>query len=679
MFNFSLKAHPALIHKDAYLYLKSDLIEDFIRKNLPSSRLLVFPKIKISESEILFHGSEFVNFKSLESFSISEKRNILETYNKILYEVEDLCQHLFEADASASREWADILKLVFNRNNNYIFYNEGLILLCWGFKFGSYDEYYIPRSEIFLENEDHILTPQLSESGSDYVPEHLEPEIQNEPRITDESRNNPNIRVRSNKRNRPGFWKTIFLGLSRFFLMTWPLLLLLLLLYFLGYLSFCSNCDKGNLSGGSGTGNLEDPSAYLPGPGYRRPPVDRRDLVPDDDSVFQIVSNRVNVAIKGRNKYFRSFVTDLGRNFLNSERKIIDYDSNSTRVQILFDAAKESDIKSVIRTSMSGYDLLIWDEAVFNPARSFSDPAYSERDKNWYFNFIGMERAWDITVGDTGTLIAVIDNAFDLTHPELSSKNIVSPYNVVTQNSAVSAGIGESHGTHVAGTACGSGNNRSGMVGIAPNCSFMPVQISAGNEILTSTDIIDGILYAVKHGADVINLSLGKQIMPGIPLEVQQRIIDQEGKDEEEFWNEMLSNIDSLGICVVMAAGNDGVLAGIDPMHRTRFGIVVGAIDSAKTQRAAFSNFGSAVDIDAPGVGIYSSIPGRSYDFMMGTSMACPIVTGAVALYKSIKPNAKLAEVKGALVATSRMGSGPNSPKIIQVNQFLQRARSASR
>ena len=59
--------------------------------------------------------------------------------------------------------------------------------------------------------------------------------------------------------------------------------------------------------------------------------------------------------------------------------------------------------------------------------------------------------------------------------------------------------------------------------------------------------------------------------------------------------------------------------------------------------------------------------------------MACPIVTGAVALYKSIKPNAKLAEVKGALVATSRMGSGPNSPKIIQVNQFLQRARSASR
>ncbi|MFM8319173.1 MAG: S8 family peptidase, partial [Bacteroidota bacterium] len=454
---------------------------------------------------------------------------------------------------------------------------------------------------------------------------------------------------------------------------------LLLLLYFLGYLSFCSNCDTGNLSRGSGTGNLEDPSAYLPGPGVRRPPVDRRDLVPDDDSVFQIVSNRVNVAIKGRNKDFRTFVTDLGRNFLNSERKIIDYDSNSTRVQILFDAAKESDIKSVIRTSMSGYDLLIWDEAVFNPARSFSDPDYSDRDKNWYFNFIGMEKAWDFTVGDTGTVIAVIDNAFDLTHPELSSKNIVAPYNVVTQNSAVSAGIGESHGTHVAGTACGSGNNRSGMVGIAPNCSFMPVQISTGNEILTSTDIIDGILYAVKHGADVINLSLGKQIMPGIPLEVQQRIIDQEGKDEEEFWNQLLSNIDSLGICVVMAAGNDGVLAGIDPMHRTRFGIVVGAIDSSKNQRAAFSNFGSAVDIDATGVGIYSSIPGRSYDFMMGTSMACPIVTGAVALYKSIKPNAKLAEVKGALVATSRMGTGPNSPKIIQVNQFLQRGRSTSR
>ena len=89
-------------------------------------------------------------------------------------------------------------------------------------------------------------------------------------------------------------------------------------------------------------------------------------------------------------------------------------------------------------------------------------------------------------------------DAFDLNHEELKGKYF-KPYNVITHNdNVVPSG---KHGTHVAGLALANGNNGKGIAGVAPNCLLMPIQASMGNGKFSMTDVVDGILYALKNGA----------------------------------------------------------------------------------------------------------------------------------------------------------------------------------
>ncbi len=234
-----------------------------------------------------------------------------------------------------------------------------------------------------------------------------------------------------------------------------------------------------------------------------------------------------------------------------------------------------------------------------------------------------------------------------------------------------------SHGTHVAGIALANSNNRYGSCGIAPNCGFMPIQISDNSEIFTSTDVIDGILYAIKHRANVINLSLGKQFsdhLSEIPVSEQKIIAETSMKDEAFFWNELFEYANKENVTIVIAAGNQNMMIGIDPMQRSESIIVVSAVDQ-KITKASFSNFGAHSTICAPGVGIYNCIPNKKFINYDGTSMSAPIVTGAVALMKSVNPKLTNLEIINILRTSGRqlniIGFGP----LLQIDKAVRASR----
>ena len=202
--------------------------------------------------------------------------------------------------------------------------------------------------------------------------------------------------------------------------------------------------------------------------------------------------------------------------------------------------------------------MLIWDESVFQTSKVFNDPAFSNRRANWYFSAVKANEAWNITTGNDKIVVAVIDCGFDLNQPDLK-KHIIHPYNVITKDSIVFATSTLNHGTHVAGIALANSNNGIGTSGIAPDCSFMPIQISGNDGAFSSSDVIDGLLYAIKHNANVINLSLGKQILEQLKnssIQNQETFINTSLKDEEYFWKELFAYAEKQNITIIIASGS---------------------------------------------------------------------------------------------------------------------------
>jgi len=200
------------------------------------------------------------------------------------------------------------------------------------------------------------------------------------------------------------------------------------------------------------------------------------------------------------------------------------------------------------------------------------------------------------------------------------------------------------HGTHVSGIIAAVRNNGIGMNGIADDVQIMAIRaVPDGDE--RDKDIANAIRYAADHGAKVINMSFGKPY-------------SQDKKAVDEAVNYALKK----DVLLVQAAGNDN--ADIDtaanfPSRRFLNGkeagawIVVGASGprADSTLKAGFSNYGkTAVDVFAPGVQIYSCIPGSKYAYFDGTSMASPVVAGLAALIREYYPKLKAPEVKAIIL-----------------------------
>jgi len=204
-----------------------------------------------------------------------------------------------------------------------------------------------------------------------------------------------------------------------------------------------------------------------------------------------------------------------------------------------------------------------------------------------------------------------------------------------------------SHGTHVAGIIAAQRNNGIGMNGIATNTKIMVVRtVPNGDE--RDKDVANAIRYAVDNGADVINMSFGKGYSP-----------------YKEEVDRAVQYADEHGVLMIHAAGNEAQNTDQKPSYPTdTYGSVlsdssatlwlsVGASNWKPNEQfiANFSNYGDqTVDLFAPGVDIYSTMPDNQYKFQEGTSMAAPVVSGSAALIMAYYPQFTAQQIRELLI-----------------------------
>ena len=311
-------------------------------------------------------------------------------------------------------------------------------------------------------------------------------------------------------------------------------------------------------------------------------------------------------------------------------------------------------------------------DRIMKAAMTPNDSRYNEQ---WHYfeatGGMGLPAAWDLATG-SGVVVAVLDTGIT-NHSELNA-NVVAGYDFISSSSIASDGNGRDsnpndegdfesgyssswHGTHVAGTVAAVTNNNAGVAGIAFNAKIMPVRV-LGTGGGTTSDIADAITWASggtvsgvptnSNPAEVINLSLGGS-----------------GSCDTTTQNAINGAV-SRGTVVVIAAGNSNSnVSAFTPANCNN--VISVASNDRQGNRASYSNYGTLIDVTAPGGetattanGVLSTLNSgsttpstESYAFYQGTSMAAPHVAGLVALMQS-KAVSTPADVESILKSTAR-------------------------
>ena len=267
----------------------------------------------------------------------------------------------------------------------------------------------------------------------------------------------------------------------------------------------------------------------------------------------------------------------------------------------------------------------------------------------WSLDKIDASQAWDLHTGDPETVVAVIDWGVDYDHRDLRGNMWVNDAEANGETGVdddengyvddvygydFSGGQGDpidttgnGHGTHCAGIAAAQGNNLLLITGVCWDARVMALKFDG-----TETDAATAMYYAVANGADVTSNSYG-------------------GRNPEATVEQAIQYAHSQGVVMVAAAGNESSSSLFYPAAYDHM-IAVASTDT-NDEKASHSNYGSWVDIAAPGVGIYSLYPGGGLFNLSGTSMACPHVAGAAALLLSLHPTLTPDEVRDVLMDTA--------------------------
>ncbi|MFE6075849.1 S8 family peptidase [Paenibacillus sp. NPDC057886] len=245
---------------------------------------------------------------------------------------------------------------------------------------------------------------------------------------------------------------------------------------------------------------------------------------------------------------------------------------------------------------------------------------------------INAPAAWDISQSNSSVKIAIIDTGVQLNHPELAGK-ILPGYDYVDYDNVPEDGNG--HGTHVAGIAASITNIGVGIAGTAPLASIVPLRVLDNNGQGTTGNVGNGLVYAANNGIQVVNLSLG-------------------GPTGEAFLQAAVQYAWDQGAVIIAAAGNDNTSYPIVPASYPN--VIAVAATNPSDLKSNFSNYGSWVDMAAPGDTILSTYLGGSYAYLSGTSMAAPHIAGVAALLAARgKTNA---QIRDALCFASDPVSG---------------------
>lgn len=382
---------------------------------------------------------------------------------------------------------------------------------------------------------------------------------------------------------------------------------------------------------------------------------------------------------------FRKFASKFGQLYPAPEHKIVYYNTNSKTAALQVPEDRREQIMNELPSKINEVQFMVVPIEMMGIGRyTPNDPAFKHPQISWHFDPIQARDAWEITKGSDDIVIGVVDSFFDLTHPDLKGDRIVKPYSVHKGNGDVYpiSGVDFSvagHGTLVAASAAASIDNAQGSAGIAPKCKIMPVSVYP----MTNMHVVEGLLYCIHNGADVINLSLGwlTDEDSGKPMSEEVRIARESYKAEEKMWDYIFKLAEERNVTIVWAAGNENAFSAMDPSKRNKDNtIIVSAVDR-NLKKADFSNYGNFAEqnlhystVSAPGVDIFGALPGNTYDAWPGTSFAAPIVAGAVGLIKSVKPDITTPEIIKVLQETGKSVQGaPELGPLIQIKDALQK------
>ena len=266
-----------------------------------------------------------------------------------------------------------------------------------------------------------------------------------------------------------------------------------------------------------------------------------------------------------------------------------------------------------------------------------NDPSYSSQ---WPLTLINASNAWNYSTGSASITVAIVDNAIETAHPDLAANMWTNPNEIASNGidddnngyiddvqgydvadldnnpNPPTVTTGYEHGTQTTGCAAAVSNNNVGIASIGYGIKIIPVKCTNNTSYLTNS--LDGILYAAVMKANVISMSFS-------------------GATFNNTENNVIQYAYNRGCVLVSGAGNDGLNKKKYPAGYLNV-IAVAATTSSDT-KASFSNWGTHIDICAPGENIYTTNVGGGYTTVSGTSFSTPMIAGMCGLMLSLNPN----------------------------------------
>ena len=423
------------------------------------------------------------------------------------------------------------------------------------------------------------------------------------------------------------------------------------------------------------------------------PPFEEIEPIPDPENggATDIYPNLLYVIFNSStdDTAFKTFAKKFTSLYPEPQHKIQYYNTGSKTAVLMVPEETRMEICQKLPEQITEVQFLVVPVEVMTEGDAVTpdDPVFKYPQTAWFFSPIQAQEAWAITQGSPNIIVGIVDSYMDLNHEELKGDRILCPLSLPKGNTDVYPENGmpieyAGHGTFVTSVAVGTANNKAGSSGIAPKCKFIPVSVG---KYLNTVTMVEGLLYCMYHGADVINLSCGanfNEMVQRLPVEDQIKISQQTGKAQEKMWDYVFKLADERNVTIVWASGNANVYGPMDTSKRNKNTIRVAAVDR-NLHKAPFSNYGNFSEkglyestISAPGVDIFGALPGNSYNSWPGTSFSAPIITGTVALMKSLNNNLTTEQIIQILQETGKPVAGaPEIGKLVQIKDALLKVK----